>query len=98
MENKTAAILVLAILGAVVATAGATYALTARQAPYSGSSYSGTTNGYGMGPGMMGGYSGYGWMMGGHGTMGSGYGYGPGSMWQYMQQYMARYWNSTSAP
>ncbi|MDE1853840.1 MAG: hypothetical protein KGI38_08870 [Thaumarchaeota archaeon] len=89
MENKKAAILVLAIVAAVVVTASGAYAM-GRQAPGAGSSYPGTTYRSGMGPSMMGGSAGYaGGMMGGHGMMGAWDSTGS------MQQYMWRYWNSS---
>ena len=90
MENKKAAILVLAIVAAVAVTAGGAYAM-GRQV--SGAGYanysSGTNYGYRMGPGMMGGYAGG--MMGGYQGMMGNNGY---SMYQYMEHY----WNSTSVP
>ena len=92
MENKNAAILVLAILAAVVITASATYAMMGKQAGGTGVPNPGATLGYGMGQSMMGGYSGSYGMMGGHWMMGA-YGNHYG-----MYQYMRQYWNSTSAP
>lgn len=94
MENKKAAILVLAIVAAVAITASGAYAM-GRQTGGTGYSYPSATQGPWTGLGMMGGYGGYpGGMMGGYagypGMMGSG-GY---SMYQYMQHY----WNSTSVP
>ena len=54
MEKKTAAILAVALLAAVVATAGGAYALDRQSPPSQGSAY-----GYGMGQGMMGGQGGH---------------------------------------
>lgn len=95
MENKKAAILVLAMVAAVAITTGATYAMMDSQGTYAGAASPSTTYGSGMGPWMMGGYSGRaGGMMGGYGMMGNAN--GMSSMYQYMEQYMSRYWNSTS--
>ena len=89
MENKKAAILVLAVLAAVVVTASGVYAATGGHSTVP-ASYPGAEYGYGMGASMMGGYAGHGGMMGGYGMMGNG---------QYsMPQYMWQWWNSTSAP
>ncbi len=98
MENKKAAILVLAIVAAVIVTASGAYAMgrqaTSQAAPYTGA-YP-----YGMGPGMMGGFGGpagyRGGMMGGYGMMG--YWNGTGATQQCPRDYMWQYWNSTSAP
>ena len=79
MEKKTAAILMLALLGAVAVTAGGVYAMD-RQS-YSGQN---ATYGHGMGPGMMGGRGGSpGGMMGG--------GYAWSAMHEYMQNYSQVY-------
>lgn len=90
MENKKAAILVLAIAAAVAITAGGAYAM-GRQTTNNFSPYAGTHYTSGMGSGMMGGYAGG--MMGGYngysGMMGSG---------SPMYQYIRHYWNSTSVP
>ena len=102
MENKRAAILALAIAAVVALAAGATYAAVGR--PMTGSPDSNTGYAYGTGQsmmgggagGMMGGYGGYSGMMGSHGMMGNVN--GSSSMYQYMEQYMGRYWNSTSIP
>ena len=94
MENKQAAIFVLAIVAAVAITATGAHAV-GRQTSGVGSS-PGANYGYRAGPGMMGGSAGHaGWMMGGYGgyqekMMGDG-GY---SMYQQMEGY----WNSTSVP
>ncbi len=102
MENKTAAILVLAIAASMIVTASAAYAM-GRQTTSTGSYASGTNFGYGMGRSMMGGLGNYqGGMMGGYGgyhggMMGAWNGTYP--MYQYMQQEHARYcWNTTAAP
>lgn len=96
MENKKAAVLVLAILAAVAITASGVYAM-GRQAVGTGSSYPIAGYGSGVSPWMMGGSSGQaGGMMGGYGMMRDVN--GMGSMYQYMQQYMSRYWNSTYTP
>ncbi len=100
MENKTAALLVLA--AALVVGSTATYAMMGRQT-------TGTANGPGTGPSMMGGSTGYaGGMMGGYsgrsgGMMGA-YGMmgawnGTSSMYDHMQDmrgYMQHYWNATA--
>ncbi len=102
MENKKVAILVLAIAAALLIAASATYAMMGRQTQSTGNPY-----GSGVGPSMMGGSTGYvggmmggysgqtGGMMGGYGMMGDLSG---SSMYQYMQQHMWRYWNSTATP
>lgn len=93
MENKTAAILVLAIVAALVVTVSGAYAM-GRQTPGVGSSYpyagyaSGMGGSFGYPGGMMGGYG----ANGGYGMMGEGN--GQYSMWQYM----SHFWNSTSVP
>ncbi len=95
MENKTAAILILAVVASVVVTAGAAYAM-GRQNAFQASPYGGFY-GPGAGPSMMGGAYAYpGGMMGGYGMMGN-----PESMYSMhgcMQQYMWHYWNSTTVP
>lgn len=108
MENKTAAILVVAMAVAALIAAGGVYAMVGRQAAVTGNAYPGTAYGSGVGPsmmgwstgyagGMMGGYAGGpGGMMGGRGMMGDWN--GTGSMYEYMQQYMQQYWNSTTVP
>ena len=91
MENKKAAILVLAIVAAVMIAAGGAYAMTGRGIASYANSYPSTVHWSGMGPSMMGGSAGYrGGMMGA--------GYGQSSMMEDMQQYMWHYWNSTSVP
>src|SRR5574340_932876 len=104
MENKQAMILVLATLAAVVIATSATYAMGGLRNP--GSVSPSPTYRSGMGPSMMGGSVGYaggmtggysgqaGGMMGGYGMMGNAN--GAGSMYEYMEQYMSHYWNSTS--
>lgn len=89
MENKKAAILVLAIVAAVAIAAGGAYAMGR---PVTNTGYTYPNSGYrsGMGPSMMGGYGGYSGMMGN--------GYGMYSMHEYMHEYMGHYWNSTSVP
>ena len=98
MESKRAAILALAILAAVAIAASAAYAATEGPTAGAAGSYSGTLYGYGVGPSTMGGYRGG--MMGGYGgypgMMGNANEANP--MYQYMQQYMSGYWNSTYAP
>lgn len=90
MENKKAAMLVLAIAAAVIIATGGVYAMAGGAAPRTGSPYSNAGREYGMGSSMMGGYGGYrGGMMGG---------WNYPSMWQYMQQFMDHLWNSTSFP
>ena len=87
MENKKAALLVLAVVAAVAVTAGGAYALGMQStvAP-------GTYDGYGGGPSMMGGSYGYhGGMMGAYGQAGY-----PQAMQGYMQQYIWDCWNSTA--
>lgn len=85
MEKKTAAILAVALLAAVVATAGGAYALD-RQSPTSqGSAY-----GYGMGQGMMGG-------QGGHLGSGMGGGYMHPFAHNYSHLYQWDYCNSSSS-
>jgi hypothetical protein len=94
MENKTAAILVLAIAAAVIVTASGAYAMS-RQTAVQGNTYPSVAFGSGMGPwggsvghqgGMMGDQGGHGMMM------------GSWSGQQSMQQYMWHYWNSTYSP
>lgn len=93
MENKKAAILVLAVVAAVAITAGGVYALGG-QAGRTGYSVPGSSYGPWMGPGMTGRYGGSpGGMMGGYGYPGM---MGSGGHWMY--QYMQQYWNSTSVP
>ena len=94
MENKKAAILVLAIAAAVAITASGAYAM-GRQTGATGYSHPSTTFGSWMGPGMMGGYGGQpGGMMGGYG----GYPGMMGSSGYSLYQYMQHHWNSTSVP
>ena len=94
MENKKAAILVLAIAAAVAITASGVYAM-GRQTGGTGYSNPSATYGSWMGSGMMGGFGGHpGGMMGGY----SGYPGMMGSGGLSMYQYMQRYWNSTSVP
>jgi hypothetical protein len=93
LENKKAAILVLALVAAVVVTASGIYAMGART---TGQGYAGPITGIrsGMGPSMMSGSFGRaGGMMGGYGMMG----YGQSSM-QDMRESMWHYWNFTAAP
>ena len=80
MENKKAAILVLAIVAAVAITAGGAYAMGS-QGVGNGYTYPSTAHGPQMGPGMMGGHGGF------QGVMGS------AGHWMY--QFMERCWNST---
>lgn len=95
MENKKAAILVLATAVALVIAAGGVYAM---ERPTANGGYAPVAyQGYGMmggfagnAGGMMGGYGGYAGMMGNVNST--------GSMYNYMRQYMSQYWNSTSAP
>ncbi len=99
MQNKTAAILILAVVASMLVTAGVAYAM-GRQTTSTGNYAPGTNSGYGMGPSMMGGYGGYqGGMMGGYhgGMMGAWNGTYP--MYQNMQQGHTRYcWNATAVP
>lgn len=85
MENKKAAILVLAIVAAVAIAGSGVYAMGYRSGE-AGDSYPSGPYGSWVGPGMMGGFSGY------HGGMTGGYG------GYLMHEYMQQYWNSTSAP
>ena len=104
MENKKAAILVLAIVAAVAIAASGAYAMMGRQTAGPGSSYSNTTYRSGMGPSMMGGSFGYsGGMMGRSGGYAGGMmgGYGMMGTWNgtvSMRQYMWHYWNATTVP
>ncbi len=104
MENKKAAILVLAIAAALLIAASATYAMMSRQTQSTGSPYGSGTGPSMMGGsagysgGMMGGYGGYSGMMGGHGMMG-----GYGASWNgtspyWCAQYAEHHLNSTSSP
>ncbi len=109
MENKTAAVLVLAVAASLIVAVSATYAMMGRQAAPFSSPYGSGTNGYRTGPSMMGGSAGYaggmmggyagtaGGMMGGRGMMGAWN--GTSSMYEHMQDmrgYMEQYWNSTT--
>ncbi len=95
MENKTAVIVVLVIVAALIVTASGAYAM-GWQATSQGTRPN-TAYAEGMGPSMMGGFSGStgyrGGMMGGYGMMGNG-----ASSMQQMWQYMSHFWNSTSSP
>ncbi len=94
MENKKAAILILAIVAAVIVTASGAYAM-GRQTTTQTSSYSGATYPSGMGPGMMGTFGGqanHHGMMGGYGMMSN----GASPCW--CPEYAEHYLNSTSAP
>ena len=94
MENKKAAILVLAIIAALIVTASGAYAMGRGGNSAAGLS-SGITGRSGIGPSMMGGSTGNsGGMMGGNGMMRSGG--GMGSTCGYMGECMDRYWNSTA--
>ena len=87
MENKTAAILVLAIVATLIVTASGAYAMGRGGNSVAGLN-SGTTQRSGMGPSMMGGSTGNaGWMMRSGGGMGSAFG--------HRGDCMDRYWNST---
>jgi len=89
MENKTAAILVLAVVATLIVTASGAYAM-GRGGNSAVGPYAGTTYRSGMGPSMMGGSAGYpGGMMGGHGMMGAWNGTSP--MYHYMQNYSQPY-------
>lgn len=89
MENKTVAILVLAMVTAVVITAGAAYAMGRQNSGQTGN-YPNQSYQRGMGPSMMGGAQGFRGMMGGYWMMDQFNGTYPGGM--------CRYWNATSAP
>ena len=86
MENKTAAMLVLAIVASLVVTAGAAYAM-GRQTSTTGGYTNGSSFRSGMGPSMMGGASGH-W----GGMMGAWNGTSP------MYQRMSYCWNATNVP
>ena len=92
MENKTAALLVLAVVASLVVTATAAYAM-GRQTVTSGSTTYNSGYGYGISQTMMGGhgYGGY-----GGGMMGAWN--GPSSMYQYMQQRSWYCWNASVIP
>ncbi len=68
MKSKTVAMLVLAVVGALIITAGGAYAM-GRQTNSQVGNYPGYAYGSGMGPSMMGSGSGHRGMMGGYGTM-----------------------------
>ena len=55
MENKKAAMLVLAIAAAMIIATGGVYAMAGGAAPRTGSPYSNVGREYGMGPSMLGG-------------------------------------------
>ncbi len=98
MENGRVAVLVLAVAAALVVGSAATYAMMGRQTSGAVSPYGGNVNGYGMGPSMMRGSTGFqGGMMGERGMMGAWN--GTSLMYEHMQQmhdYMQHYWNSTT--
>jgi len=88
MENKTAAILVLAVVATLIVTASGAYAM-GRGGNSAASPNPVTTERSGMGPSLMGGSAGSaGGMMGSGGRMGSAYG--------YLGVCMDRFWNSTA--
>ncbi len=94
MENKKAAILILAIVAAVIVTASGAYAM-GRQVTTQANSYSGATYPSGMGPGMM---NSFGGQMNHHGMM---YGYGvmsDGTFPYWCPEYAEHHLNSTSTP
>ena len=85
MENKKAAVLVLAIAAAVMIATGGVYAMAGGAAPGTGSPYSNVGREYGMGSCMMGGYGGFrGGMMGG---------WNYAAMWHFLLRFLGNLWN-----
>ena len=91
MEKKTAAILAVALVAAVVATAGGAYAMDRQSYPSQSATYA-----YGMGHGMMGGQGGYpGWAMGGGHMQYMMHQYDYNYSHMYDHEYLWNYCNST---
>lgn len=97
MENRKAAILVLAVLAALVVTAGGVYAAAGPETTRATSACAGAGYGYEAGPSMAGRCTGYEGMMGGDANYDGGMmgGYGTLDCGQYsMPQFMWQWWNS----
>lgn len=92
MEKKMAAILAVALVAAVVATAGGAYAMSRQSSPSQSATY-----GDGMGPWMMGGPGGHpGWSMGGGYMQYMVHQYDYNYTHMYEHGYLWDYCNSTS--